>query len=625
MSTEVPIIDPRNYETLVEQIKELLVKHYCKDEWDDIKSDKQAFALIHIFSRMMEITIQRLNRVPEKNLLTFLDLIGLQLFPPRVARVPLTFTMAEGESRYEKVPAGIQAATVQTKEKEAAVFETEKDLTIILPKLAGTVSLNPDNDKWTDHTPVLIDKKEEGIEDLFKGQNAVPHRIYLGHKRLFSLEESTTILLEIELKKDIKPEEITPGVMWEVKWYYYKDDSQDKIPLVTDSMDPVVNLLNSGTITFNDVSGISEKTLQGIEKETSSQKSWTNHWIFAELITPIPTDKLPEINTIKAGIKTSPDSMAGTGTISSEDVNITGDSTFFTKELKTGDSITAKGQTRIVDTIDSDTSLSVDTAFDPVLPEGTAFSYLSIGTGTISTVGEKVTSDSTFFQKELKTGDSITVKGQTRIVNEIDSDTLLTVDSAFDPEIHGGKKFSYSSAGSGTISSNGTKATGTGTNFTKELKIGDSIMADDQIRTITQILSDTELTVNSVFDPELTIGTDFSYPRTGTGTISSEDTNVKGETAFAKELQEGYSIRADGQIRTITKITSNTELTVDSVFDPELTTETNFTYSKKGTGTISSNYKNVKGETAFTEELKIGDSIRADSQIRTIIDILSDT
>ena len=50
MLTEVPKIDPRNYEMLVEQIKELLEKHYCKDEWDDIDSDKQAFALIHILS-----------------------------------------------------------------------------------------------------------------------------------------------------------------------------------------------------------------------------------------------------------------------------------------------------------------------------------------------------------------------------------------------------------------------------------------------------------------------------------------------------------------------------------------------------------------------------------------------
>ncbi|GFO97061.1 hypothetical protein ig2599ANME_1259 [groundwater metagenome] len=66
---------------------------------------------------------------------------------------------------------------------------------------------------------------------------------------------------------------------------------------------------------------------------------------------------------------------AGTGTILSESNIATGDGTVFTEELEVGDSITAAGQTRIIEAINSDTSLTVDSAFDPALPAGTNFSY----------------------------------------------------------------------------------------------------------------------------------------------------------------------------------------------------------------------------------------------------------
>lgn len=390
MSVNSPKIDDRNKEDLVDHLRELAL-HYCSPEWDSIKSikdDKLADSLIHIFAWMMEIIIQRLNRAPDKNFLSFLDLIGVSLLPPGVAKAPLVFTMAAGVRQFGFIPAGTQVASAKTKEQAAVVFETEKDLTVILPGLVKGISLDPENDKWTDHSLNFFNKEETDIvkteEALFTGENLVPHRLYLGDDELFSFEEPATITLDIELEKDI----VLPDYLsdWKVEWYYYGGEPPEKRALlgfkltdrslkelefkyqdidetiinnlreklkdqiyidekrfvdalkkaigeentenykssileyascaygvevdtegnvkkdaqgnVIKNVD-VVNLLKKGKIVFQDVSGISKKTLTGFEEETGPQKSWNSHWIFAELKTPLPPRAMTDVSTQK--------------------------------------------------------------------------------------------------------------------------------------------------------------------------------------------------------------------------------------------------------------------------------------------------------------------------------------
>jgi hypothetical protein len=56
----------------------------------------------------------------------------------------------------------------------------------------------------------------------------------------------------------------------------------------------------------------------------------------------------------------------------------------------------------------------------------------------------------------------------------------------------------------GTISSSGTTVTGTGTAFTSTLKVGDTIWAYGQSRTVSTVTSDTSLTTTTAFSPTVT-------------------------------------------------------------------------------------------------------------------------
>lgn len=60
-----------------------------------------------------------------------------------------------------------------------------------------------------------------------------------------------------------------------------------------------------------------------------------------------------------------------TGTISSSGTTVTGSGTKFTTELKSGDTINADGQSKIVDVITNDTSLTTTVAFSPALSSDT--------------------------------------------------------------------------------------------------------------------------------------------------------------------------------------------------------------------------------------------------------------
>src|SRR6185503_19080976 len=130
-----PLIDTRTSDDVVRQLLKLF------RSYSDDKSQTQqgmfslepgaSRALVEIFGRFAELIIERLNQVPNKNLLAFLDLIGASLLPPQPARVPLTFSLANGSTVDGLVRAGTQIAAVPTEtEITPVVFETEAELIV---------------------------------------------------------------------------------------------------------------------------------------------------------------------------------------------------------------------------------------------------------------------------------------------------------------------------------------------------------------------------------------------------------------------------------------------------------------------------------------------------------------
>ena|GEM_PF-3608945 len=279
----------------------------------------------------------------------------------------------------------------------------------------------------------------------------------------------------------------------------------------------------------------------------------------------------------------------------------------------------------------------------------TGYTLRSPGTGTLTTSGTTtVTGTGTSFTTQLQVGTTITAAGgQTRTVTAIASNTSLTIDTPFSPDLSGAT-FAYAAwSGTGTLTTSGTTTvTGTGTSFQSQLQVGSTITAAGQTRTVMAIASNTSLTVDSAFSPNLsgatftfftdlplrgvepntgTVNTPFTfkivytdadnnppvtgYPRllldynttvyamnpdtgatvTGMGTISSSSTTVTGSgTNFLAELVVGDTITASGQTKTVTAIASATSLTVNSAFSSNLPSGTTYTHN----GLSDGNYTN---------------------------------
>ncbi len=193
MSVPVPKIDDRSYDDIVAET-EALVQAYTG--WQPAKADGQldaGGALIRIFGRMVELAIARLNQVPEKNFLAFLDLIGTQIQPPQPARAPLTFLLAAGSPGDAFVPARTRvAATLAEGESEEILFETDRDLVVTKAQLKAVFVCEPGRDRYGDYTK-LVTGEQTGSFPVFEGDRLIEHSLYLSHDEFLALPATKTI------------------------------------------------------------------------------------------------------------------------------------------------------------------------------------------------------------------------------------------------------------------------------------------------------------------------------------------------------------------------------------------------------------------------------------------------
>ncbi len=128
MSLPAPNLDDRRFQDLVDDAKRL-VQQRCP-EWTDHNVSDPGVTLIEAFAQMTDQLLYRLNRVPERHYVKFLELIGVELFPPTAATVDVTFRLSAPQSDTVHIPPGTEVATVQSEVQTAVVFTTTRGLAL---------------------------------------------------------------------------------------------------------------------------------------------------------------------------------------------------------------------------------------------------------------------------------------------------------------------------------------------------------------------------------------------------------------------------------------------------------------------------------------------------------------
>src|SRR3982074_932582 len=156
MALPVPNLDDRRFQDLVDDAKRL-VQQRCP-EWTDHNVSDPGVTLIETFAWMTDQVLYRLNRLPERNYVKFLELIGVRLFPPTAARAGITFWLAGPQPATVHTRPGTQVATLRTDTDEAIAFTTVGGLPIVPTSLSYLASSLAGEKEVRDHTEALLAK-----------------------------------------------------------------------------------------------------------------------------------------------------------------------------------------------------------------------------------------------------------------------------------------------------------------------------------------------------------------------------------------------------------------------------------------------------------------------------------
>jgi len=149
MALPVPNLDDRRFQDLVDDAKRLVQQH-CP-EWTDHNVSDPGVTLIEAFAWMTDLLLYRLNRVPDRHYVKFLELIGVRLFPPAAAGGDVTFWLSAPQPDAVRIAGGTQVATIRTETDDAVVFTTLDDLPIVPITLAHVLT-STDGKKHVDRT-----------------------------------------------------------------------------------------------------------------------------------------------------------------------------------------------------------------------------------------------------------------------------------------------------------------------------------------------------------------------------------------------------------------------------------------------------------------------------------------
>lgn len=209
MKTTAPKIDKRSFQELLRQMQSMAP--FYTPEWNPAIDKDPGQALMKIYLHMLEQVITRLNQVPDKNFIKFLDWLGIKMLPAQSASAPITFKLAEGTKEPVTVPKGTLVMGEGTDGNEVT-FETEADLRVTPSVLKEIYSFDAEQDEIFAHTEEFNQSRKFR---LLTGQNKQERSLYLGHTDLFSQTHPSKITIDFDIQTGA-----TGGIL-QIIWEYW--------------------------------------------------------------------------------------------------------------------------------------------------------------------------------------------------------------------------------------------------------------------------------------------------------------------------------------------------------------------------------------------------------------------
>ena len=187
-----PKLDDRTFHDIVEEAISMIPRY--APEWTNHNPSDPGITLIELAAWMTDQLIYRLNQVPDKNYVAFLNLLGIKLRAPRAAKAITRFALVDGAQK-QRVPRGSQISTPQATEEHTVTFETARDIVISHARPDRCFSYfdeaYSENTRYLDPAPNTGD----GAFEVFAGAQRIERYLYLSDQRFSNAGDSSLLRL----------------------------------------------------------------------------------------------------------------------------------------------------------------------------------------------------------------------------------------------------------------------------------------------------------------------------------------------------------------------------------------------------------------------------------------------
>ena len=288
-------LDDRTFEQLVAEAKRRIPGY--TPEWTDLNESDPGMTLVQLFAWLSEMIIWRLNRVPEKNFIKFLELIGIEQAPPAAAKAELTFKLtAKNLTNAVIIPQATQVALAEQVDGKQVIFETDDNFFAVSAALTDVQSF--DSARYE-----IVTEAFRVPGKYFYPFGAQPQRnsaLYLGFDESFPPDAPVTLTVHVYTAdliaegKGVKidfssstngnggngnsatPTSDSPPAI--AVWEYWAGDDAKWRP-VTGVRDNTGTFTKTGTVVFDPPSGFVSTKVGLLRKDDDQPRFWLRYRI----------------------------------------------------------------------------------------------------------------------------------------------------------------------------------------------------------------------------------------------------------------------------------------------------------------------------------------------------------
>ncbi len=274
-----PKLDDRSFQDIVEEAISMIPRY--APEWTNHNPSDPGITLIELAAWMTDLLLFRLNQVPEKNYIAFLNLLGIKLRPPRAARALLQFTVVEGSGK-QKIPRATQVSTPQAGDDQTVTFETASE--VVVHEVALDRCFSYFDDSYSDNSRFLTvtpgAEPTTGFE-VFGGAQRVERFLYLADPRFANVGEASVLRVYLGC-----PERGGRDLARLLEWEYWNGDRWAEMRLAPIEVD-------RGEVAFFGPLTFAPTTIHHIE----------GLWLRARLAEVPESSEDTEVDTIRARVE----------------------------------------------------------------------------------------------------------------------------------------------------------------------------------------------------------------------------------------------------------------------------------------------------------------------------------